>query len=150
MRRILSYASRLFRVPSGLSCRRPQTTGAFLGVSFSFATQVLRVHSPMGSAAPILVPPSVFLALSTVFSSQHFVDLFRPTATSEISLQGFSPATGRAGCWPTRPLLSFNTALRHLDFRVLLRLPIRWKYSGLDPQVLSRSPHEVLPPRVFL
>jgi hypothetical protein len=44
-----------------------------------------------------LVPPSVFFALSTVFSSLHLVGLFRPTATSEISLQGFSPTISRSG-----------------------------------------------------
>jgi hypothetical protein len=51
----------------------------------------VRVHSPMGSAAPTLVPSSVFLALSTVFSSQHIVSLLHPTATSEISSSGGFP-----------------------------------------------------------
>jgi hypothetical protein len=30
--------------------------------------------------------------------------------------------------------MSFSAAQRCLDFRVLLRLPIRWKHSGLDPK----------------
>lgn len=47
----------------------------------------------MGIPRPIYVPSSVFLTLSTAYSSSYLVGLFHPTTTSEIHSAGVFPDT---------------------------------------------------------
>mgnify|MGYP003572542748 CR=1 FL=1 len=93
----------LFRVPSCLSCHRPQTLAAFLGVLFLLRDIGAGVHISIGVPMPTYVPPSVFFALSTIYSSLHFAGLFRPTTAYEISLQGFPPTISRLDFRPRVP-----------------------------------------------
>jgi hypothetical protein len=72
--------------------RQPKLPDAFLGVSLSFATPARGVHSTTGFPGPAYVPPSAFLALSTVYSFPYLAGLFHPTATSEIHFSGAFPA----------------------------------------------------------
>jgi len=58
---------------------RPQPTNAFPRVSSSIATTVLGVHLPASIPALAYVPPSVFLTLSTAYSSLNLAGLFHPT-----------------------------------------------------------------------
>jgi hypothetical protein len=46
----------------------------------------------MGVPTPTFVPPTVFLTLSTAYSSLNLAGLFHPTATSRIRASGVFPA----------------------------------------------------------
>jgi hypothetical protein len=61
-------------------------------VSFPFATQAYEVHYIGEFPTLTLVPPSVFLTLSTACSFTYLVGLFHPTATSWIRTSGSFPA----------------------------------------------------------
>jgi hypothetical protein len=104
----------------------------------------------------VYVPLSAFLTLSADCSPSNLVGLFHPTATSEITLQGFSPIASRFDSSPTRTLLSFDASHLqvsylsragswHLAFRALIQLPIRccrqvfYACPQLDP-LLSFQP----------
>jgi len=60
-----------------------------------FPLRDLNQKSPLATRFPfrVLVPPSVFLTLSTVSSSSGLAGLFHPTATCRICLTGAFPAT---------------------------------------------------------
>lgn len=73
--------------------RHPKMTSTPTQVSFLFATTTPGVHYRRSSNAPPNVPPSAFLTLSMVYSSQCTVGLFRPTATCRIRTSGVFPAT---------------------------------------------------------
>jgi hypothetical protein len=64
-------------VPATASC------DTFHGILLSFATSTSRVHyTPVFHTD--FVPPSVFLTLSTAYSSTHLAGLFHPTTASKI------------------------------------------------------------------
>jgi hypothetical protein len=108
---------------------------AFPGVLSSFATSASRIHLPAGIPLPAYVPPSAFLALSTVYSSRCLAGLFHPTAVSEVHSSGVFP--DRQPTWlVARPFpLDVSSARLHrassvrqlasLVFRALIQPSVR-------------------------
>jgi hypothetical protein len=115
---------------------RAHAPGASLGVSPLHRD--INAESPLGGRvpAPAYVPPAAFRTLSTAFSSPHLAGLFHPAATSEVPSSGVFPAGQPAGlitrrfppavCGPRlRESCPSRSSSDHIDFRALIRPPIR-------------------------
>ena len=133
---------------------------AFLGVSFPIRDTSVRSPLTTGLPIPDYVPPSAFLALSTVSSSTHRAGLFHPTAASGIHTSGFFPAA--------KPARLIDESCPHVVSRVSPHgeLPRRcqihslrlqgfspssgplWPTGGLDLPT-TRSPHAFSTPAGF-
>jgi len=101
----------------------------------------------------------VFLTLSTGCSPLCLAGLFHPAATSEISLQGFSPTAIALTCRQHLPSCRLSTLTCENESSLRLVSP---RLQGLDPAAgplpstgvlrlpKARSPLEFSAPRVFL
>jgi len=119
---------------------------AFLGVSSLHRD--INAKSPLGDRVPVpaYVPPAAFRTLSTACSSSHLAGLFHPAATSEVPSSGVFPAGQPTGLI-ARQCLRAVGSLRlpescpscassdHLDFKALLRPPIRRRRSPVKADV---------------
>jgi hypothetical protein len=135
---LVSFASSTeFVAVSDLLANRNRLTPS-LGFCSSFATPALGVHLSAGFPNPAYVPPTVFLTLSTVYSSLRLAGLFHPTRHVRGSpYRVYCPTLSRPGSSPARALLTFRhpaplqpscpayTSAESLASRALIRAPIR-------------------------
>jgi hypothetical protein len=75
-------------LPAGRSHRAPPMRSLS-----SSATSVQGIHLPTGIPPPVYGPPSVFLTLSTAYSSLNLTDLFHSATTPEVHPAGGFPDT---------------------------------------------------------
>jgi hypothetical protein len=74
---------------------------------------------PAVRALPRCVPPSAFLTLSTIYSSECLRSMLAPLPRPRFSLQGFSPPTRRPDSSSAHPLLTLAHSLRLQGFAPL-------------------------------
>lgn len=137
----------LFRVPSCLSCRRPQTTIAFLGVLLFFAISVLESTVWRASRARLMFRPQCF-SHSRRFAPLAPCKFVSPHYHVQDFSSGAFPDNQPAKLSPARTLMSL--ALQAAPrLQGLVQLPIRSTCVSFTLR-RSRSPPEFLLPRVFL